>query len=128
MFQRCLVGLLTFALIFNCNVCSAVECNFDGTRTVKHFNETRFLGTWHELERTTFQWGDNTWHSQVWSLKRGGDGHLYLAYTGYSPQTQSCSSPQTGMLSGTGSSYIMTAEGRYEGRCKVPVPTIPVGK
>lgn len=44
----------------------------------------QFLGTWHELERTTFQWGENTWHSQVWVFKRGANGHLYMAYTGYS--------------------------------------------
>uniref|UniRef100_K1PQ06 Uncharacterized protein n=1 Tax=Magallana gigas TaxID=29159 RepID=K1PQ06_MAGGI len=80
-----------------------------------------FLGTWHELERTTFQWGENTWHSQVWVFKRGANGHLYMAYTGYSAQSKSCSSPQTGLLthSGSGASYTLTSEGRYEAALRV---------
>ncbi|XP_061178304.1 uncharacterized protein LOC133186934 [Saccostrea echinata] len=78
-----------------------------------------FLGTWHELERTTFQWGDGTWYSQVWTFKRGNDGQLYMAYTGFSPRTQSCTSPNTGLLSGTGGSYTLTSEGRYEAALRV---------
>ncbi|XP_034327289.2 uncharacterized protein [Magallana gigas] len=99
----------------------AISCDFDGTNTVADFNDTKFLGTWHELERTTFQWGENTWHSQVWVFKRGADGHLYMAYTGYSAQRKSCSSPQTGLLthSGSGASYTLTSEGRYEAALRV---------
>lgn len=37
---------------------------------------------------------------------------------GCSAQSKSCSSPQTGLLthSGSGASYTLTSEGRYEGK------------
>ncbi|XP_022345333.2 uncharacterized protein LOC111137923 [Crassostrea virginica] len=110
---------LSFVLCLRTTI--ALKCNFGTTHQVNHFNESGFLGTWHETERTTLQWGDNTWHSQVWEFQRGSDGHLYMAYTGYSQQTQSCSSPETGLLTpvGPGASYQLSAEGRYEASLQI---------
>ncbi|XP_061184375.1 uncharacterized protein LOC133192376 [Saccostrea echinata] len=119
MFKHYLTLILSFVLLINIRDLQAVRCDFDGTRLVNNFNETGFLGTWHELERTTFQWGDGTWYSQVWTFKRGNDGQLYMAYTGFSPRTQSCTAPNTGLLSGTGGSYTLTSEGRYEAALRV---------
>ncbi|XP_062601455.1 uncharacterized protein LOC134263162 [Saccostrea cucullata] len=119
MFEHFLTLISSFLFLIGIRVLQAVRCDFDRTHLVNNFNETGFLGTWHELERTTFQWGDNTWDSQVWTFKRGSDGHLYMAYTGFAPRTQSCTSPNTGLLSGTGGAYTMTAEGRYEAALRV---------
>ncbi|XP_061178302.1 uncharacterized protein LOC133186932 [Saccostrea echinata] len=43
-----------------------------------------------------------------------------MAYTGFSPRTQSCTSPNTGLLSGNEGTYILTSkEGKYEGALRV---------
>lgn len=84
-------GLLIVLQLFSAFLSHPSAFVVERPRRNAELDASQLLGSWHDVLRTTYMWGPETWPSQRWNFVQGQDGTMLALFNAWCKSCGACS-------------------------------------